>query len=130
MPRTATPAGLQAIALLNASIRCDGAAAHGVVLRSAEVAAETGTAINYVFYFTVLSTVVVVVATVVVTRELVQWGWLWAASKMATPGSLQRSNFRVATQSQVTYNYVSNPMRSEFRCAPLAERDQVCWSVA
>ncbi len=68
--------------------------------------------------------------TVFVTRVLVQRGWLWTATQAAPPASLQTRTCSVAGQSRVTYNYVSNPLRSEFRFAPLPEHDQACWLVA
>jgi hypothetical protein len=120
------PAMLQAIILVLASIRGEGAEAHGMVIHKAEVANREG-GDNYVFYFTALYTVVVVFLTVIVTRVLVERGWLWTATQRAPPASRTCS---AATQSHVTYNYVCNPLRSEFRFVPLPECDQGCWLVA
>ena len=97
-----------------------------MVIHKEEVANKEG-GDNSVFYFTALYTVVVAFITVFVTRVLVQRGWLWTATQTAPPASRTCS---VATQSQVTYNYVSNPLRSEFRFVPLPERDHGCWLVA
>ena len=80
-----------------------------------------------VFYFTALYTVVVVFLTVFVTRVVVERRRLWTATQMAPPACLTCSK---ATQSQVTYNYVNNPLRAKFRFDPLPERDQGCWLVA
>ena len=120
------PAMLQASIILLASVRGEGAAAHGMVMHQAEVATRQGCD-THVFYFTALYSVVVVFLTVFVTRVLVERGWLWTATLTAPPASRTCSK---ATQSQVTYTYVSNPLRSEFRFAPLPERDQGCWLVA
>ena len=117
---------LQAIILALASIRGEGAAAHGMLIHKAEVATREG-GDTPVFYFAALYTVVVVFLTVFVTRVVVERGRLWTATQMAPPACLTCSK---ATQSQVTYNYVSNPLRSEFRFVPLPERDQGCWLVA
>ena len=120
------PAMLQASIILLATVRGEGAAAHGMVMHQAEVATRQGCD-THVFYFTALYSVVVVFLTVFVTRVLVERGWLWTATLTAPPASRTCSK---ATQSQVTYTYVSNPLRSEFRFAPLPERDQGCWLVA
>ena len=104
------PAMLEAIILVLASIRGESAEAHGMVIHKVEVANRAG-GDNSVFYFTALYTVVVVFITVFVTRVLVERGWFWTATQTAPPASRTCS---VATQSQVTYNYVSNPLRSEF----------------
>ena len=120
------PAMLQTSIIVLASFRGEGAAAHGMVMHKAEVATREG-GDAHVFYFTALYTVVVVFLTVFVTRVVVERGWLWTATQTAPPASRTCSK---ATQSQVTYNYVSNPLRSEFRFAPLPERDHGCWLVA
>ena len=92
-----------------------------MVIHKAEVANREG-GDNYVFYFTALCTVVVVFLTVFVTRVLVEWGWLWTTTQTAPPSSRTCS---VATQSQVTYNYVSNPLRSEFYSSPCLNATKV-----
>ena len=125
-PGMPLPAMLQASILVLASIRGEGAAAHGMVIHKAEVSNREG-GDTLVFYFTALYTVVVVFLTVFVTRVVVERGWLWTATQTAPPASRTCSK---ATQSQVTYNYVSNPLRSEFRFVPLPERDHGCWLVA
>ena len=119
------PAMLQASILVLASIRGEGAAVHGMVIHKAEVATREG-GDAHVFYFTASLTVVVVFLTVFVTRVVVERGWLWTATQTAPPAS---RNCSKATQSQVTYNYVSNPLRSKLRFAPLLESDHGCWLV-
>ena len=128
MPLAAAPVMLQAI-IFFAAIRGEVAEAHGMMIHKAEEANREG-GDDDVFCFTALYTVVVVFITVFVTRVLAQRGWLWAATQAAPPPSLQTRTCSVATQSQVTYNYVSNQLRSEFRVVPLPERDQGCWLVA
>ena len=87
-----------------------------------------------VFYFTALYTVVVVFLTVFVTEVVVERRRLWTATQMAPPATQMAPpasrTCSKATQSQVTYNFVSNPLRSKFRFDPLPERDQGCWLVA
>ena len=120
------PAMLQASIVGIASIRCEGAAAHGMLMHKAMLATKEG-GDNHVFYFAAVYTVVVVFLTAFVTRVVVERGWLWTATQTAPPASRTCSK---ATQSQVTYTYVSNPLRSECRFVPLPERDQGCWLVA
>ncbi len=74
-PGMPLPAMLQASSLVLASIRGEGAAAHGMVIQKAEASNREGGDAP-VFYFTAVYTVVVVFLTVFVTR-LVERGWLW-----------------------------------------------------
>ncbi len=87
--------------------------------------------IDLFFYFMMLYTVVVVTIAGYVMSTLAKRGWLTTQAANTTPPAPWAKRTRsVATQSQATYNYVQNPLRSESRFVPLPDREQGCWLVA
>ncbi len=92
-------AALQAINVLLAVIRAEGAMVRGMVIHKAEAATREG-GDKYVFYFKAVHTVVVAFPTVFVTRVLAQREWLWTAAVAVPTACLRKRTCSVATQSQ------------------------------
>jgi len=82
--------------------------------------------------FLAMYAVVVVGVTIWVVCLLARCGWLSHQLNVSSQPAVVRRKHRkrdVATQSQTTYSYVSQPL-GQHRFVPLADRDQGAWIVA